>query len=1155
MVLHGNRLEDLRELLTQFLQHQALGPLQEEVILVQSNGMKHWLEMALADDAALGICAATRMELPSSYLWQVYRRVLGAEAVPHHMPFDKASLLWRLVRLLPDLTRSNPVYAGLERYLQGDAAAAPGGRRLYQLAQQIADVLDAYQSYRADWLADWAEGRDVLRRPQGPDLPLAPTQRWQAQLWRDIRADIGALQADASRSSVHARFCSRMQALAREAERSGRRPDALPARVVVFGISSLPMQTVEALAWLGRVSQVLMLVQNPCQHYWGDLVEGHALLRPAERRRQQPKAALQGQPPAGHPLLASWGKQGRDYLHLLDDYDRVEDYQARLQRVDAFVDPAGLQERPHQLAQLQSAILRLDEPPAAPVPLAEDDDSITLVSAHSPQREVEVLHDRLWAWFEADAQLQPRDVMVMVPDMEVFAPHIHAVFGRFARGHARHIPYSVADTTERTSPMVQALEQLLSLPTARISLVDWLALLEVAAVRTRFGLQAADVDRLRDWLLQAGVRWGLDARHRKAWGVADVAGDQNTWAFGLRRLLLGYAVGGGGEVWQETLPQPALASLDAALMGSLLDWLDAADQTLAELGRTQSPSQWGASLAALVARFFKASDEAEERQVQRMLDALEAWQQVCAQAQLDSPLALEVVREHWLSQLGQGGLHQRFFGGGVQFGTLMPMRSIPFRVIALLGMNDGDYPRQSAARDFDLMAEHWRVGDRSRREDDRYLFLEALLSARDRLYLSWQGHKATDNTPLPPSVLVAQLQDYLARGWTPCRSVQVQPLQPYSEAYFVHGSPLQTYAREWAQVHAARASATGGAAEPEAAAPRDALTHCTLDELRRLLRAPVELYFRSRLQVHLAQPDEEVPEQEPFAIDRLEHHRISQLLFGAPDPHAELARLRHSGRLPLAGFAERELDQLERELDTVLHKLALWRAQFPHPCEPWPLNWGAQGLALTGSLGGLRARWPVEDGAADPASVPAGQALLQCVPHLAAVLEGGQTQPRARGHIVARLWADHLAACALGLPLQSVVLGLDGQVVLPPLPAAEAQAQLVALLQVAQEAWRRPLPLAAKTAWAFLMGLQPSARASATRTPEEAAHSEARKAFEGGFQFRGEWQDSAYLQRAFDGYDDLAPHLGHWAEALYGPLARACQVQRFGAGSAGEGEA
>ena len=220
MVLHGNRLEDLRDLLTQFVKSQPLPPLTPEVILIQSNGMKHWLEMALADDAALGICAATRLELPSGYLWQIYRKVLGADAVPQHMPFDKRSLLWRLVRLLPVLAASKPVYAPLARYLDDNA----DGRKLYQLAMQVADVLDGYQSYRADWLGDWAEGEaghDILRTHDGQSSALDASHAWQAQLWRDIRADVGAALADASRASVHAKFIVALKARVAMSKASG----------------------------------------------------------------------------------------------------------------------------------------------------------------------------------------------------------------------------------------------------------------------------------------------------------------------------------------------------------------------------------------------------------------------------------------------------------------------------------------------------------------------------------------------------------------------------------------------------------------------------------------------------------------------------------------------------------------------------------------------------------------------------------------------------------------------------------------------------------------------------------------------------------------------------------------------------------------------
>jgi len=1119
MVLHGNRLEDLRDLLCQFLHAQPLPPLTPEVILVQSNGMKHWLEMALADDSALGICAATRLELPSGYLWQVYRKVLGAAAVPAQMPFDKHLLLWRLVRLLPELAAGNPVYAPLQRYLAGDA----DGRKRYQLALQVADVFDAYQSYRADWLTDWATGQtghDLLRDHRGQPGALSPEHAWQAQLWRDLRADVGPMLADASRAGVHERFMATIQAQTQQFQATAKRPAGLPPRLVVFGISSLPMQTVEALAMLGEVCQVLLLVQNPCQYYWGDIVAGHDLLRAQVRHRQNPKPL----PGTGHPLLASWGKQGRDYLHLLDGFDAPERYRQQLNRVDVFTDPATNQPNPGLLQQLQSDVLNLA--PLTDAPRAHTpDDSIRLVSCHSAQREVEVLHDQLLDWFSKDSALQARDVMVMVPDMAALAPHIQAVFGRFAPGQARHIPYALADTTQRQSPLVQALAQLLALPTSRLSLADWLGLFEVAAVRQRFGLSEADVAQLHDWLAQAGVRWGLDASHRMAWGVPEgVAGlDQNTWAFGLRRLLLGYAVGAGAP-WGATLPQPALGGLDAPVLSALLDWLEATHTTLQALTGNKPAAQWGPILTDLVTRFFAASDDADERLLQRCLSPLESWLQACEAARLDTPLPLDVVREHWLAQIEESSLQQRFFGGGVQFGTLMPMRAIPFKVICLLGMNDGDYPRQQAPRDFDLMAQSWRAGDRSRREDDRYLFLEALLSARQKLYVSWQGHSAADNAEQPPSVLVAQLIDHLQAGWQAAPKVQQHPLQAFSEAYFLQESGFQTYATDWARVHDRATPPAPDNSIAIVAAP----SQLTLADLRQLLRQPVEVFFKSRLQVRLDTVDELEQAEEPFALNGLQHHQVGQALLDAADLPQALEKLALSGQLPMAAFGQRLATELQTKTQVVLDRRSDWLQRYPNALPAQSIDLTVGDAHLTGTLTGLYG---------------SDLGYLQIDQRVGAVLEGKKDEQTARCHIVVGLWLQHLAACASALPLTSVQLGLDGEVVFQPMTAADARAMLEKLVLAYQAAWQRPLPAACKTGWAYLQAVRQAERLAEDKpdkTPKD-PHEVAEAVFDGAYQ-SGERAESAYLARAFESYDALEAELPAWAECLYGNMARQLQA-------------
>jgi exodeoxyribonuclease V gamma subunit len=1136
MVLHGNRLEDLRDLLTQYLKANPLGVLEPEVILLQSNGMKHWLELALADDSALGVCAATRMELPSAYLWQLYRAVLGAQVVPAHMPFDKTRLLWRMVRLLPSLCDSNPIFQPLQRYLSGSNPA----RKLYQLAQQLADVLDGYQSYRADWLTDWAAGLDQLRGPMGLPKPLPPDHAWQAQLWRDIRSDVGDALADASRASVHARFMAALDASPPDLLRR------LPRRLIVFGISSLPMQTVQALAGLGRHCQVLMLVQNPCQYYWGDLVEGHAQLRQQERRRQPAKPVSTGElapSVAAHPLLASWGKQGRDYLHLLDGFDAPDRYRAHWRRVDLFVDPAAGEggAPPSQLAQLQSAMLNLTPAPSAAV-LQANDASICFVTAHSAQRELEVLHDRLLAWFDADADLQPREVMVMVPDMATFAPHIHAVFGRFRSGEPRFVPFSVADTTARQSPLVQALEALLNLPTSRLSLADWLGLFEVAAVRTRFKLDEPGVQQLQAWVTAAGVRWGLDAAHRVQWGLPEGTHglDQNSWAFGLRRLLLGYALGANAEAefWQGTLAQPALSGLDAALLASLLDWLAAVELTLPALQQDQTPAQWGATLRALVARFFAPAEDADERALASLLSPLDDWLLACDEAGLDTALPLEVVREHWLSQIQDAGLQQRFFGGGVQFGTLMPMRSIPFKVIALLGMNDGDYPRVQTPRDFDLMAQTWRAGDRSRREDDRYLFLEALLSARQKLYVSWQGHSASDNSTRPPSVLVAQLLDHVNACWAPVRKPQAQPLQAFSQAYFDANSGFETYDTDWEKIQlpaqgniASKAPENVAFLGDTAGAPQS----LTPADLQRLLRQPVEVFFRNRLQVEFESLDELEQTDEPFALNALQKHQAGAALLLATDSEQAAVKLRASGQFPLAGFGDQLASVLANQAQQVRTRQEVWLQAHPAilPAQAIDLLLD-EGGRLTGTLSGLR-------GTVASGANLLGQSCLQLEARPGAVLEGGKT-PTPRGHVLMRLWVNHLAACASGLNLTSVLLGVDGEMKLAPMDSGQAQAILNRLLRVYAQAWAQPLPVACKTAWTYLVTQQRNIALDAAGKPGKDPHEEAQKTFEEG-QFGGERAESAYLQRAFESYDDLSDDpdggLPHWAEELYGDLLAA----------------
>lgn len=1069
IVFHSNRMEGLRELLLHYVKERPLPPLASETILVQSNGMKHWLTLALADDAALGVCAATRMELPSSALWQIYRAVLGADQLPARMPLDKAPLVWRILRRLP-VWLSDPRFALLAHYLQDDTQ----GTRAFGLAQQLADVLDGYQNYRVDWLQDWAQGHDRL----GPQRPLTPDQTWQAQMWRDLLADVQAgLPAQHSefvaRSDVHLAFLQALKTWPAKQPILG-----LPPRLLVFGVTALPMQTLQAMVALGQFIPVLMFVHNPSQEHWGHLTESWV--------------------PQGHPLLASWGKHGRDYLHALQEFDAKE--------VQVFIDPVKEAQDTHQapsaLQQLQSAVLHMAEPPAQPSELGAADDSILFVQTHSAQREVEVLHDRLLAWLDADPGLQASDIMVMVPDMAVFAPHIHAVF-------SRQLPYAVADNTSHADPLVQALHSLLQLPQLRWSLNDWLGLFQVQAVRERFGLSTNEVSQLHDWLAAAGVRWGLDATHRQAWGMSShlLDASQNTWAFGLQRLLLGYAQGGHSEVppiWHNRLGQAGVDGLDAPVISGLLRCLQAMNQSLEDLSQMHTPTEWVQQLQTLVERFFKATDDNTQGLLERVLAPLEDWLSDCQSAQFDAPLALSVVRSHWLAQMDASSLQRRFIGGGVQFATLMPMRAIPFKVVCLLGMNDGAYPRAPTPRNFDLMSQAGlgRAGDRARREDDRYLFLEAVLSARQCLYVSWQGRRASDHAVLPASVLVGQLMDHLNQ----CHQRQgssgaafearLQPLQAFSSRYFDAASGFFTYDKNWATALATAAQlklqpAAQPSEQPLAKAPERADNSA----LKLLLRRPQEVYFLHHLQARLNLPPTAQSDDEPFAPDGLTYFILQQELFNSAQPQATLTQWKLQGRLALGAMGELQQAQMLQLRETLLKNL-----------KPW----------LT-----------PQDGTVLHINLRPGQVMTKKKPSL---------------YTLTDLWVDHLSALAAGEPSRRLQCGSDALLSLSYLPALQAQTLLNDLQEVYAQAWAQPLPLACKTACAWLRTQAYAPEKNSPAQTAQQAQAAARVAFEGGYAM-GEMQQSPYLQRAFEHFDDVWPAMQTWAERVYGPLLQAVRVE------------
>ena len=1135
LAFHGNRTEDLVEVVVNWLHRHPLGPLEEDIILVQSNGMAEWVKMEMARLG--GVCAAARVELPSRFLWRTYRQVLGGDAVPPQSPLDKLPMVWRLMQLLPVLSRQ-AVFAPVAGFLQADEP-----ERLLQLANRLADLFDQYQNYRADWLEVWAQGRDTVLSGTGAPVQLPEEQRWQPALWRALLDTLDESQRHSIRPSLHQRVVAHLGTAVPPVA-------ALARRVVAFGMSQMPGSTLEALVALAQHSQVLLAIPNPCRFHWGDIMDGRELLT-SQRRRQPARqnldlstVPLDAMHAHAHPLLAGWGRQGRDFIRQLDAFDDAQLSRQRfgLERIDLFDDSADAPGTP-LLRQVQNRIRDLTplaEHPAlaAAAPLAEQDRSIVFHVAHSPVRELEILHDQLLAMLAAPPHcgqpaLNPRDVVVMVPDIGSMAPSIRAVFGQYKRQDARYIPFDIADLgTRADSPLLAALTWLLQLPHQRCQMSELLGLLEVGAVAARFGIDQDALPRLSRWMLGAGIRWGLNDAHRRDLGLA-ACGDQNSAWFGLRRMLFGYATGTVGPLEADAAmtvvaPYTDIGGLEAELAGSLAHLLQALTHWVELAAAPAPPEEWAERCRTLLAALFKAESIEDKQALRALEDGLTAWQLACEQASFSGSLSLPVVRSAWLEAIDLPGLNPRFKAGGVTFCTLMPMRAIPFEVVCLLGMNDGDYPRRGKRSDFDLMglAGMGRPGDRSRRDDDRQLMLEALLSARRVFYVSWAGRSVRDNSPQPPSVLVSQLRDYLSAGWGPewvARCTTQHPLQPFSRRYFEAESTLWTHALEWRGVHGTPIEPEAVSTTEVAAFVPDPRVPLTLAQLAQFLGKPVRAFFRQRLRVVFEQDLDEDTDHERFTVDGLtDYTLVRDLLAGAlaqPGDDAGLSavrpaltRLRQSGELPMAVLGDVQQQGLQ---DVLLTLLKAWKAElarFPMEAARQSLRFQSGAVLLEDWLDPLRQAPSPAEGI-DPARSP---------PCAWLVLEPGrlmEDKDTARVDKLLPAWVRSLASAACGVSAQGVLVGRDGVIEIAPMLQHEASTMLTTLLSLWQDGMNAPMPLPPRTALAWLAGKDAVAK------------------YEGTPMQRGE-RDEPCMARVYPDFATLTAdgRFANMARSIYAPL-------------------
>ncbi len=1076
----SNRAELLAQVLATQLRLDPPGPLEQIQVVVNTWPTSRWLGEQIATGNGAGIAANLRFPFPTSLLRQLVDQLLAEPELEAPLsgpdPWRAQNLVWPLLEQLPALL-AEPEAAPLQRWLQqrqGDQQLRQLDRPLWQLTRAIADAIDDYGLYRPAMLEAWLRGQAVDGRGQ----PLAEALRWQPLLVRRLAEQLEGQP-----------FGLRALELIRRLQQ-GWRPDPTSASeqpLRLFGLSSLAPVQVELLQALSAVQAVELYLLTPCRDLW-----------------QRRDGAGSRDPLSSDWLLevpgleARFGRLGAEFQQLLEGSG--ENQLGEWREGDLFFAPARVAAEKGRLAslleQLQERLASgaADGEEGEPLEAAAGDTSLEFHACPGRLRQLQVVRDRLLQLLAADAELEPRDILVMTPQVEAFAPLVGAVFGDSGATGVM-LPWRLTDRSQQSEAGIsQGLLELLQLGGERFTASALERLLACAPLLEAQALASDDAAAISRTLQEAGFRWGLDGRDRGG-------DDSHSLEWAIDRLVLGLVL----PEWPGLAPggcaplalEPSLEQQERwiALLRALLRWLR-------WLGQARTPAQWLQGLRTLLAELFGDGGE-RAWELQSIHAALADWKAVAESSDLE--LAAPVVAELLGERLSEGSGRFGHRSGALTISALEPMRAIPHKVVVLMGLDAGAFPRQKQRPGFHLLEQQRQLGDPNSGDQDRYVLLESLLSARKHLLISWSNRDERTGEPLEASTPVRQWLEWLSRE-LPDLPLREHCANPLERGNFLSAPPWPPASCDRRLLQARRQLEQGSAEPPQrglafSAIPPQPLQPPALtpqqawSQLHHWLEHPQRQWLEG---LGLRPREFDNPVLDRDALELQERERAALLreqLDPLPNALPDWQWLEQgTGLLPPQAAGELEVQQLQQR----------WLAL--RDC-----------LEQLGEATTRSARWQDLEGE-----------LHWRGRQLVVVLTA---KPRPAQRMA--LWLELLLACAAGeAPTGAALVGRDGQRFrvlerLEALPAAAAAEHLEQLRQWHGHYSQRCWPLPPDTGWAFASAAEPR------------RWSAAQSAWEGNAMLRGERRDP--VQAVCFGADLpaaelLTPDLQQLALALHGPL-------------------
>ncbi len=1044
-------------------------PMMPEWIGVQSKGMRQWISIEAA--RRLNICANFQFFFPRQIMDEIF---LGLETFKDkNQNLNDDLFFWSVLKQVYE-NRSQKEFLRINNYLSEDDT----GRKLFQFSMKMANVFNDYQVYRPHMLLDWKE-KKAFSRLKDPDA------HWQAKLWQKLVSND---------SENHLAF--KADTFLKQYQQDVFTQDHLPGQISFFGLSSMPKLFLQILNTVSDTIDIYLYLLTPSNQYFFDIKSEKQISKMAVNTERDRIGDDHYE--MTNPLLSSLGLSGKRFHASLEAFDYHEPIE------DLFEDP--LKTSNTMLSYLQSDILNLVHRKRGnenePVKIPADDTSLSIHACHSPMRETQVLKDLLLNEFEENQTLEPHDILVMMPDIEAYAPFIESVFSL-----EKTLPFSISDRRKRSeSETLEAFLKILALKDSRLEQRQIVDLLLSPSIARAFHISLDDISSIEKMVADANILWGEDSEHKDSLGLAPFA--ENTWQFGFRRLFMGMIMPENyGQLVKDILPCESFEGLELDVLGKLAKFCDTLFSCLNRLNGQKTMDKWCDALKQIRAELMD-QDYTNTEDMIFLSQTIDQMKTDTENAKLHTPVSYDVIRSYIEQKLDMNISQGSFLNGTITFCNIMPMRSIPFKMIVLMGMDERSFPRQTFSPGFDLIKKYPESGDKVERDEDRYLFLETLLSAKLKVMITYTGLSIKDNSEIPCSGVISELIDTMNQSFVFQKGYVYHfyhGLHPFNSIYFNSTGSFFSFSQDNCTIAKSillKDKTTHNHAFITAGLKKEGKEDSKLIQLEDMIRFfknPIQAFLKNELNIKIPQIQEHTIDREVFTVSGLEQHQLGNWMI---ENNMEKERsqelytiLKASGRLPFGEKGNLEYERIRSSAVPIVEKAAALTSRQALPELNKEIAIGEHTISASLSNIKKEAAYELTFGKVN------GARLISC-------------------------WINHLFLNIAGpdaYPKQTFLIGRDPKnkqnavtVSFSPIPsdAGKLFERLVELYEAGRQA---PVYFFCETGWQFVNAL-PKKEYSLDREAIVHAMEKSRHTFYGGYYQMGE-AENPYISLCIETFD------------------------------------